>query len=433
MHVPLIPLRTDEAAPTAGEVRPSPDASEVRQLGGLRDSAGLADFLRAGGGGEAASGVAVTPESAMRVGVVFRCTALISGAIATMPLDLKRRVGKKREDASDHPLWTVLRRKPNPWQTPSQFRRYLQACVLHRGNGYAQIVRGLRNRIIALIPLNPDRVQVVQNPADFTLSYTYTRLDGRTVTFAQAEILHLCGMTLDGVRGLSVLSYARESIGLSISTERYSATYFRNGTTIGGVIKHPAKLGKEGQENLRTSLETYRGTDNAHKNLILEEGMTYERMGMTAVDAQFIQTREFSQFELAMFFGVPPHMLGLTQKSTSFGNGLEHQGKGFVTYTLQDWLTMWEEAIGRDLIGEAETDLYARFNTGGLVRGDIKSRYAAYAVGRQWGWLSANDILALEDEDPIDGGNTYLSPQNMAPVGAATPEDDDDAPPPRDD
>jgi HK97 family phage portal protein len=403
------------------------------QLGSLTDP-GVAEFLRGAGGGESASGVVVSPEAALRTGTVFRCVTLISGAVATLPLDLKRRVdARSRVDAEDHPAWAVLRRRPNGWQTPSQFRRYMQACVLLRGRAFAQIVRGVGKRIIALHPLHPDRMEIKQSPTDLTLTFRYTRPDGAVVTFPQREIFYLCGLTLDGVNGLSVLGYARESVGEAIATARHSASLFKNGTTIGGVLTAKDRLTPEGVEALRASLEAYRGADNAHKNLILQNGMTYDRLGLTLADAQFIQNREFSQYETCMFFGVPPHMLGLTAKTTSFGAGLENMGRGFVAYTLQDWFTTWTEAVERDLTAD-QPDVYARFNTNALVRGDIKARYGAYAVGRQWGWLSANDVRAFEDEDAIEGGDAYLNPLNMKAADEAgqtpdpDPEDLNDAP-----
>lgn len=369
-----------------------------------------------------ASGVAVSPSNALKVAAAWRCVNLISGAVATLPLDLKRRAASNiREDAEDHALWKVLRKKPNRWQTPSEFRRMLQASVLLRGNGYALKVVS-RGEVRELIPLVADRVTVRQKD-DLSLEYKVQRKDGSVVTLGAGDILHLRGLSLDGVCGLSVISHAREALGLSIQTEKHAATFFANGTSIGGVLSHPGKLGEDGQSLLRQSLEAYKGSENAHKNLILEEGMTYARIDMTAEDAQFIQTRMQSLSEIAMFFGVPPHMLGMTDKTTSWGSGIEQQSIGFVTYTLQDWLTMWEQAIDRDLIGDSDAKLYAKFNTSGLLRGDTKARYAAYAVGRQWGWLSPNDIRSFEDLNPIPDGDTYMQPLNMTPLGADLTEE----------
>lgn len=360
----------------------------------------------------------VSADAAMKISAVWRCVNLISGKVATLPLDLKRRTGNKREDADDHNLWNVLRRKPNNWQTSAEFRRMLQASVLLRGNGYAYIVRSA-GRIISLIPLNADNVEVKQQ-RDLSLTYNVTLPSGQRTTLAQKDMLHLRGLTLDGITGLPVITYARESMNLAMSTESHANGLFANGTMAGGVLTHPGKLEEGGQEALRDSLEYYRkGGSREGRDLILEEDMKYERLGMTSNDAQFIQTRVQSLAEIGMYFGVPLHLIGLNDKASSWGTGIEQMGIGFVTYTLQDWLTMWEQAIGRDLIDEKEVNLYARFNISGLLQGDSKTRFEAYTKGRQWGWLSANDIRALEDMNPIDGGDEYMQPLNMAPLGAA--------------
>ncbi len=393
----------------------APRAATQSSGGGvlITTSAQLGEYL-SGAAGMTASGAAVTPDNSMRVGAVFGCVRIISGAVATMPLALKRRVdARTREDASDHALWRVLRKKPNRWMTPSGFRRMMTAHVLLRGNAYALIVRSNR-KVTELIPIHPDRVRVVQGD-DLGLVYTYTRKDGQQIVLPQSEIFHLIGLTLDGISGVSVIQYARESIGLAQTAEKHGNTVFANGTVMGAVLKHPKTIGKEAQEALQASLDRYRGAENAGKTLILEEGMDWTPLGMTAEDAQYIETRKFTRSDIAMFFGVPPHMIGDTEKSTSWGTGIEQQSLGFVAYTLQDWLTAWEETIGRDLI--SEDDIYAKFNPAGLLRGDINSRYAAYSTARQWGWLSINDIRELEDLNPIENGDDYLQPMNMEPAG----------------
>lgn len=398
-----------EAAATS---RPKNTAMETLTL----TSPELADFMRRGQGTE--SGAVVNPSSSLKVATAYRCTAIITSAVKTLPMDLKRRLdSKQRVDAHDSSLWKVLRKKPNGWQTPSEFKSLMQMCVLLRGNGYALIVRFMGD-VKALIPL-VGQMRVTQN-ADLSLKYEYTRLDGSTTTFLQSEIFHLRGMSMDGITGMSVISYARESIGLSIQSEKHAAKLFKNGTSIAGVIEHPKTLDDGPLETLREELERFRGAENAYKNLILEEGMKYNKIDISAVDSQFIQNRELTQTEIAMFFGVPPHMLGLTSKTSSWGAGIEQQGIGFVAYTLQDWLTMWEEAVARDLIPDNEPLMYCKMNSAGLIRGDIKTRYLAYAVGRQWGWLSANDVLEKEDENPINGGDVYLQAVNMVDAKAAT-------------
>lgn len=376
-------------------------------------SAPLNDYLQTGDTGGSKN---VTADAAMKISAVWRCVNLISGGVATLPLDLKRRVGDRRVDADDHPLWSVLRRKPNRWQTPAEFRRMMQASVLLRGNGYAYKVTSGK-KVLELIPLAADNVEVKQE-RDMSLKYSVTLPSGQRTVLEQKDMLHLRGMSFDGVKGLPVITYAREAMGLAIATESHAGALFHNGTRAGGVIKHEGTLGPEGQESLRQSLEYYRsGGALEGRDLILEEGMEYERLAMTSVDAQFIQTRVQSLAEIGMYFGVPLHLIGLNDKASSWGTGIEQMGIGFVTYTMQDWLTMWEQAIGRDLIDEKEVDLYARFNIAGLLKGDTTARYTAYATGKQWGWLSSNDIRALEDMNPIDGGDEYLQPLNMAPLG----------------
>ena len=391
----------------------SPMAAVQEKTGGkqITDSGDLADVIRRASVGTGA-GVHVTPDTAMRVAAVYASVRLIAGAVANLPLHVKERVDDKvREDRPDHPLWTVLRRKPNSWQTPSQFRRMMQAHVSLRGNAYALKVTS-NGRVIALLPLHPDRV-VVKQGDDMKLTYEYTRPDGAVVRFRQEEVMHLVGLTLDGVHGVSALTYARETIGLSLAQENHGATTFKNSARPSIVMKHPGKLGKEEQENLRASLDAYRsGGESEGKALILEEGMAPEPLSMTAEDAQWIESRKFSRTDIAMFFGVPPHMIGDTEKSTSWGTGIEQQSIGFVTYTLEDHLTTWEESINRDLITEPE--VYARFNRKALVRGDIKTRQAFYVAMMQWGVYSPNEIRALEDENPRDGGDIYYDPPNTA-------------------
>lgn len=379
----------------------------------------IREFLRSGGL-STASGAIINPGAALKVGAANRCTSLICSAVKTVPVDLKRRVdASRREDASDHPLWTVLRRKPNDWQTPSQFRQYMQLCVLNRGNAIAQIVRGARNRIIALNPLNPDWGELKQQ-ADLKVRFEYQVPGQGYRTLHPGEYLHLAGMSSDGFKGQSVISFARESLGLSIQTEKHAAKLFKNGISLGSIFTHPKRLGDNGVlERLKASLDEFRGADNAHKALFLEEGITRQGVEMNSVDAQFIQTREMTLLEIAMFYGVPPHLLGLTTKTTSWGSGIEQQGIAFVAYTLQDWFTMWQESLERDCLDfEKDADLYVRLNPAGLIRGDIKTRYAAYAIGRQWGWLSINDVREKEDQDPIEHGDDYLVPLNMTPADA---------------
>ena len=395
--------------------RTSPRAATQSAGGGvLIDSPEkLAEVMR--GDVNTGAGTVVTAGTAMRVAAVFACVRIISGAVATMPLQLKRWVGEnERQDASNDPLWEVIGRKPNRWQTPSQFKRMQQAHLLLRGNAYARIVRGIGGRPMELIPLHPDKVECKQKD-DLSLTYTYTRRDGVRVDFKQADVFHLTGLTLDGVRGVSVITYARETIGLAMAQEDHGANTFKNGARISNVLSHPHKLGPEGLKFLQESLGLFRaGGENEGKDLILEEGMEVKPLAMTAEDAQWIESRKFSRSEIAMFFGVPPHMIGDTEKSTSWGSGIEEQKDGFVAFTLEDHLVTWEETIVRDLIKDPA--LYVRFNRAALVRGNLAARMGAHAIALQWGILNPDEVRALEDRNPrADGkGDKYYDPPNTA-------------------
>jgi HK97 family phage portal protein len=369
----------------------------------------LADALRAGS--LSGSGQAVNATSAMRVAAVYGCVRLLAGVPANMPLDIKKRIdARTRDDANDHALWTVFRRRPNRWQTPSQFKRMMTAHLKLRGNAYAMISRS-RGDVKELIPLHPDRVEARQRD-DLAMEYVYTRRDGRKIALRQDEVFHLVGLSLDGVTGVSVLTYARETIGLSLAMENHGAVTFKNGARPSVVLRHPKRLGPEGRENIRAGLEEYRaGGDSEGKALILEEDMQVEHLSMTAEDAQWIESRRFSRSDIAMFFGVPPHMIGDTEKSTSWGTGIEQQTQGFLAFSAEDDLVTWEETINaRLLTADDEASHYARFNRASLVRGDIKARFEAYQIGRQIKVLSANDVRAMEDMNPVAGGDIYENP-----------------------
>lgn len=409
---------------------PAPQASYQEAGGGINITTPeeLDAALRDGSLSE--YGPAVTPSTAMRVAAVYGSVRLISGAVATLPIHIKRRVDDRtRVDASEVALWQVIRRRPNGWQKPAQFKRQLQAHVLLRGNAYAMKVWS-RGEVRSLIPLHPDRVEVKQRP-DFTLAYEWMRPDGRIVTFEQSDILHLFGLTLDGFRGVTPITFARETIGAALAMEKQGAALFKNGAQTPGALRTDQKLNKDQVADFRTQLDEYRaGGEQAGKVMVLHSGLDFKSIAMTQADAQWIEARKFSRSDIAMFFGVPPHMLGDTEKSTSWGTGIEQQSQGFVTYTLEDHLTMWEETLTTDCLGSDQADLYARFNRAALVRGDLKTRWEAHVKSLQWGVRSPNEIRALEDENPRDGGDIYYPPPNTA--GGIDPvEDNVGAPKPK--
>lgn len=413
--VPQVPLpwQVGRSSAVAGSSQ-APQASYQPAGGGvmINTAQDLADYLKSGS--VTKSGASVTPESSMQVAAVNACVRIITGAVATMPIGIKRRIDERtRADASDTALWQLMRRRPNRWQKPSQFRRLQQTNVLLRGNAYALIVRS-RGEVRELIPLHPDRVETKQLD-DLSVVHEYTRKNGGKITLPQSEVFHLYGMTLNGYSGVTPIAFARETIGLSLAMEDHGATTFRNSGRFSMALSHPGHLGEEGQGLLKASLDDYRaGGASEGKALILEEGMKIEKLEMSAADMQWIESRKLSRSDIAMFFGVPPHMIGDTEKSTSWGTGIEQQKDGFVTFTLEDHLTMWEEGITIDLT--EDPSLYAKFNRNALVRGNIKDRWAAYVQALQWGVYNPDKVLELEDENPRADGNggKYYDPPNTA-------------------
>lgn len=367
------------------------------------------------GDGMSGSGTTVNADTAMCSSVVYACVRIISGPVSWMPLQVKRRVDDRtRVDATDAPLWKVLNRKPNKWMKPAQFKRMLQAHVLLRGNAYAFILRNARGKVVQLLPLSPDRVETKQLD-DNSIVHIWTRKGGGQVTLKQSEVLHLFGLTLNGFSGVSPIKYARETIGLGLSQQRHGSTMFKNGARVASVLEHPKQISDPAYARLRADMDDFKsGGAREAGTLILEEGMSFRPIGMTNDDAQWIESRKLSNTDIAMFYGVPPHMYGDTEKSTSWGSGIDSQTQGFATFTLEDHLTMWEEALTADCLDEtADADLYVRFNRKALIKSDIKARWESYVKALQWGVYSPNKVLELEDENPREGGDIYYPPPNM--------------------
>ena len=362
------------------------------------------------------TGLIVTPETSMQVAAVWSAIRLLAESVGILPLFIYRRVqagGKERDP--NHPLFNLLHATPNVFQTIYEFKEMMQIHVLLRGNAYAEIIPTGGRGVSQLIPLHPDRVRPFHAP-DGRRAYEFTPLDGPTRILLQNEVLHIMGLSSDGLKGLNPIEHHRRSIGLSIGAEKYGARFFKNDAKPGVILEHPGRLTTEGRQNLRESWERmHRGVDRAHKTAILEEGLKAREMGMNPQDAQFLETRKFQVTDIARIFRVPPHMIGDLEKAT-FSN-IEEQSLEFVVYNLTPWLVRWEQAVMRDLfaIEDRKTHL-AEFLVDALLRGDIEGRFKAYAIARQWGWLSANDIRAIENLNPIKGGNIYLVPLNMIPA-----------------
>lgn len=374
------------------------------------------------GGPQTVTGQRVTASTALQVAAVYACVRILAESVASLPLLLyRRRPDGGKDRATDHPLYPLLHDAPNRSQTSFEWREMLMGHAALRGNAYAEILPAPGAGVDQLIPRHPDRVQPFRAP-DGSLAYRYSEPDGSHRTILAEEMLHIRTLTDDGLSGLSPVSLHREAFGLAMATEEHGARLFTNGTQLGGILQHPGKLSAESAKRLRESWEArYAGVSNAHRTAILEEGMTWAKVGMTAEDAQFLESRAFQLEEIARIFRVPVVMLQHGDKTSTYASA-EQFFLSFVVHSLTPWLTRWEQALNRALLGIG-SDYFFSFLVEGLLRGDIKSRYAAYAIGRQWGWLSANDVRAMENQNPIEGGDIYLSPMNMIPAGTVGQED----------
>ena len=374
--------------------------------------------------GGTTSGKAVTERSAMQMTAVYSCVRILAEAIAGLPIHLyKYKPDGGKEKAIDHPLYLLLHDEPNPEMSSFVFRETLMTHLLLWGNAYAQVIRNGRNEVIALYPLMPNKMTVNRDEHG-QLYYEYQRgsdeaptMKGQTVVLKPTDVLHIPGLGFDGLVGYSPIAMAKNAIGMAIACEEYGAKFFANGAAPGGVLEHPGTI-KDPQRVRDSWQSTFGGSGNANKIAVLEEGMKYTPIGISPEQAQFLETRKFQINEIARIFRVPPHMVGDLEKS-SFSN-IEQQSLEFVKYTLDPWVIRWEQSIQRTLLTpEEKKSYYVKFNVEGLLRGDYQSRMNGYAIGRQNGWMSANDIRELENLDRIpaeEGGDLYLINGNMLPM-----------------
>jgi HK97 family phage portal protein len=367
---------------------------------------------------DSASGPAVGPDTALKISTVYACMGLLSETIASLPLVVFRYIENEegRERARNHPLYPILHDQPNETQTAFDFTQMMQAHALMRGSGYAKMVAGPRGFVDQLIPLHPNNVRK-EKLTNGRIRYQVTEDDGRVKAYNNEDIFEVGGLTLDGWNTVSVITYARDSLGLNLAAERYGSRFFRNDSRPGGVLKTDTTLKGDAAKRIKAEWETLHAGGNQHRVAVLEQGLEWQQIGISPEEAQFLGTREFQAEDVTRWFRVPPHMVGLTSKATSWGSGIEEMNIGFLTYTLRPWLTRWTQAIKRDLILAPQT-YFADFIVEGLLRGDIETRYNAYAVGRQWGWLSVNEIRQRENLNPVAGGDQFLTPLNMSPAGA---------------
>lgn len=357
-----------------------------------------------------ASGITVTPDTALRNTAVLAAVRVLSESVASLPLLTYERVDRGKRRAPEHWLYTLLHDAPNPEMTAFEWRELGMVHLTLWGNFYNEIEFNRAGRPVALWPLRPDTMTIVREGTGLVYRYAF---GSQSYDLPAERVFHVRGMGGDGIRGYSLVSLAREAIALGLAAQEFGSRFFGNGAVPGIVLQHPGDLGDEAYKRLKNSWnERHQGLEGAQRVAILEEGMTVEKIGIPPEDAQFLATRQFQVSEVARMFRIPPHMLMDLERAT-FSN-IEHQAIDFVVHTLRPWLVRWEQAIGRQLLTPAELKRYVvEFLVDGLLRGDTVSRFQAYSIGRQWGWLSANEIRAFENANPVEGGDEYLVPMNM--------------------
>lgn len=377
--------------------------------------------------GTSASGKVVTERTSMQMTAVYACVRILSEAVASLPLHFYEYLddGSKKKATKD-PLYFLLHDEPNPEMTSFIFRETLMAHLLLWGNAYAQIIRNGKGEVIALYPLMPNKMSVNRDEnGEIYYLYNKSSDEGKPeeagyIYIPKEYVLHIPGLGFDGLVGYSPIAMAKNAIGLAIATEEYGSKFFAHGAAPSGVLEHPGTL-KDPAKLRENWNATFGGSNNSGKVAVLEEGMKYTQISISPEQAQFLETRKFQIDEIARIFRVPPHMVGDLEKS-SFSN-IEQQSLEFVKYTLDPWIIRWEQALNRALINQNEkTKYFFKFNVEGLLRGDYQSRMNGYAVARQNGWMSANDIRELENLDKIpaeEGGDLYLINGNMLPLNRA--------------
>lgn len=365
-----------------------------------------------------ATGLAVSPETALQTTAVLACVRVLSETLASLPLVLYRRLKPRgKERALEHYLYPILHDQANPEMTSFEFREVSMSHLATWGNSYANIERE-GDRVKALWPLRPDKMQVWRTSVGLMYKYQLPQsAGGGTRLLSEYEVMHIRGLSPDGIVGYSPIQLARQAVGLSLAMEEFGARFFGNGAIPGAVLEHPGTLSDQAHKHLKESWEEeHQGLTQAHRFAILEEGMKIEKIGIPPEDSQFIQSRKFQVDEIARLYRMPPHMIQDLEHAT-FSN-IEHQGIEFVVHTMGPWLGRWEPRLALSLLSLDERRQYfPEFLVEGLLRGDIATRFTAYAIGRQNGWMSANDIRELENQNPIEeGGDVYLVPLNMIPA-----------------
>lgn len=417
------------AGPPSLSLASAPEAALPALLDGLEgvyldfDDPRLIDLLRGGMSSEAGMRVSVT--SALKIPTVFRCINLISDSIAMLPLYLANKETKER--VTDHPLYKVLHRRPNPYQTAFEFRKLMQMRVMTKGNAYAMIVWGRdiragRNKVQSLIPLDPDCVTPQLSP-DGILTYDYQPPRGARRTLQARDVFHLRNLSMDGLIGLSQVYIAADAIGLAQAAQQALSRLYRNGSFVNGYLSTPDKLTDPAIKRLRQDWDgSFSGSRNAGKTPIFEQKLAYTPVGPNAKDGQSAETRKHQTEEILRVFGVPRPLAMVDE--TSWGSGIDSLGQFYVQYALGPWFEAWQQRGEASLLSEDEDGvLEIKFNPGGLLRGSLadQGEYFAKTLGSggHKPWMTQNQVREVLDMPPHPDGDSLESPTEAAAIANA--------------
>jgi HK97 family phage portal protein len=374
------------------------------------------ELVKAVGGGTTRAGVLIGESNSQTISAVWCATRVLSEAIASMPLRVRRWTDEGSIEAESHPAYKLLGLQPNEYQTAFRFKEQLMESAVLWGNGYARIVWNGALQPMAFYVLHPERT-TPKVLANGRLVYEYRPINGATETYNAEDMIHIVGPGSDGFRGKSVVQLARESLGLTKAAENFGAQFFGSGAQMAGVLKVAGSMEPEARRKLGEQFDAMHSGPNSGKTAVLSHGADYVRIGIPPEDAQFLETRQFQISEISRWFRVPPHMLA--DLSNAKWSNVEQMSADMLQYTLAPWIERIEQEFQLKLFGPSS--LYVDFDESRLRLADVAGRNAYYANGRQWGYLSVNDIRQIEGFNPIAGGDEYLRPGNMAVTGKDSP------------
>ena len=360
--------------------------------------------------GTSSSGKVVTADKAIKLSAVWACVRLLSESISTLPLKIYvRQPDGSRRAATDHPAYSVLCRRPNSEMTPSRFMLMVVASICLRGNAFIE-KKFIANRLVSLVPLLPQNM-VVKRLTTGALEYKYTE-NGNERVIPVKNIMHIRGFGLDGVCGMMPTMAGVDVFGAAMTVDEAAAKIFENVLQSTGFLSSENALTKEQRDRLRQNLQSFIGSKNAGKLMVLENKLTYQNVTMNPEAAQLLESRSFSIEEICRWFRVPPYMVGHTTKQSSWASSLEGMNLLFLTHTLRPLLVNIEQEIGRCLL-DSDDEVFAEFSVEGLLRADSAGRAAYYTSALQNGWMSRNDVRRLENMPPIEGGDIYTVQLNL--------------------